>query len=611
MTNTDSPGAAAGGAAKRRTRTIRARIAQGAVQRVTSFYNASIGAILGEMYQNARRSGATDVRVDIDRGTMTVTVSDNGNGIGNPEAVLSFGQSDWSEAIADEHPAGMGLYSLSRRGATITSRTAALDGSWRVHLQPEHFRGEAPATIEPFEPDGPVGTTVTFPITKNDDIGYAVHVAQERAVHMPLKVTVCGERVAHRPFMESEQLAGLIVDDDLMFGVAYHENRGGADPDNPTHRDLVVNFHGHVVTDRDIHSPVVRSLDGWWSACVEVKRCPALELVLPAREKVIANSYLPTLLERMEHAIYEVIEQTGKPRSLIFEHARRAKEAGYDIDCRDDRLLKWTCMPADPGWHGYPETATGEIPPDALIVSRKLNASQRTMLDLALHCEKADMDKAETEDGSPTRSRLFAETKALDRFEWYDRIPRVVDLHVEIEDGGTVSRPAGNYARSRLADRVWIVLSVEQRDGGAGATKTIRLETDMALSCDDHAEFASGAGLVLSRNRRTDRRLIAEAVSRALFVTSDNCDASWTSQEESFSEDLEIEMTTLLDGADAGLETAIRNALYGLPKMPSGTSVHMTSEDGGAWNIKTSLGAPPEPETGAGDPAGDPGHASM
>ena len=596
-TNTD--------AVRRRTRTIHARVAQGAVQRVTSFYDASIASILGEIYQNARRSGASHVRVDIDPVKMTATVTDDGKGIRNPEDVLSFGRSDWDGTVEDEHPAGMGLYSLSRRSATITSRTATPDGGWRAELRPEHFRGEAPATVEPLGPDGPVGTTVTFPITKNDE---AEAAARERATYMPLKVTVCGTPVMRKRFLEVPPLAGIVEYDDLVFGVERHEHH--RDRNGPTRQDLVVNFHGHIVTDRNIDAPVVTGLDGWWTAILEVRRCPDLELVLPAREKIIINDYVPTLLERMEDAIYEIIEQSGKPESLFFEHARRAKEMGHDIEIRHDMLVKWACVPADPSWHGYPETTTGSVPPDALIVDRSLNAAQRTMLDRALLCEKMDLREAGRSTDAATRNRLFAETDGFNGFDWYDRIPRIVDLQVEFEANSAISKPAPNDTRSRLADKVWIVLSVERSNGAGETAETIRLETDMALNCNRVAEFASGAGLVLSRNLRTDRAGIAHAVSRALFVTSDNCDASWSTQEQEFSDDLDLEITTLLDGADAGLESAIRNALYGLPEVPTGTSVHMTSEDGKGWNIKTTLGGQPEADGGACDPDVSREHAS-
>ena len=312
----------------------------------------------------------------------------------------------------------------------------------------------------------------------------------------------------------------------------------------------------------------------------------------------------------MEDAIYEIIKQSGRPQSLFFEHARRAKEMGHDFETRDDTLVKWACVPADPDWHGYPETATGSVPPDALIVDRSLNAAQRTMLDRALLCEKIDLREAGRSTDAATRNRLFAQTDGFNGFDWYDRIPRIVNLQVEFEDNGAISKPAPDDTRSRLADKIWIVLSVERSDEAGGTAETIRLETDMALNCNRGAELASETGLVLSRNLRTDRPEIAHAVSRALFMTRDNCDASWATQEQEFSDDLDIEMTTLLDGANAGLESAIRNALYGLPKVPTRTAVHMTSEDGKGWTIKIALGGPPRAEDGASDPDAAREHAS-
>ena len=47
------------------TRTIRARIHESAVKRVTRIYAATAAEILAEILQNSRRGGATRVRVTI------------------------------------------------------------------------------------------------------------------------------------------------------------------------------------------------------------------------------------------------------------------------------------------------------------------------------------------------------------------------------------------------------------------------------------------------------------------------------------------------------------------------------------------------------------------
>lgn len=559
-------------------RTIRAEIAERAIRQVTSFYDATIGSIFSEIYQNARRAGATQVRVDIDRDKQTVTVTDDGVGIASPEAVLSFGRSDW-DRHGDEHPAGMGLYSLSRRGAHISSRTRGACAAWQAFLEPKHFRGDEAAVVESLEATGPTGTTITFPIAENDDCPETAALTQAR--YLPIRVTISGTSVPQEPFMAPSRLAGIVEESDLVFGICKR------DPwvNGPTTHDLTINFHGHVVTD-DVRTPVVRGLDSWWTATVEVKHCPELELVLPTREKIIRNSYLTRLVERMERAIYQVIAEQPTPQSLIFEHAQRAREFGFDITVAENVLVEWAQMPADPDWHGYPARRTAPTPPDAIVVARTLNGNQAGMLERALVCEEQDLVRAGEDPGNGTRSRLFAETTDFNGFAWYDTMPKAVDLHVEIEVDGERSRVEPEDTTNWIADKVWAVLSVRRPDE---TIETIRIETDMGLSCNEKANYPANAGLVLSRNRPSARGEVAYAVDRALFIVSDNCADGPTTQNNEFETELHMEMTKLLDGCDAALDTAIRNALAAVPAAPAGTTVHMASVDGKAWKIETHL----------------------
>ena len=353
----------------------------------------------------------------------------------------------------------------------------------------------------------------------------------------------------------------------------------------PAADDLTINFHGHVVNDI-VRTPVVRGLHNRWTATVDVKRCPKLELVLPGRERIIRNGYLNRLAERMEHAIYRVISEQPAPQSLVFEHAQRAKELGFDIKLEENVLVKWAQMPADPDWHGYPERETAPTPRDAIIVTRNLNGNQTGMLERALTCEEEDLRNAGTDPGTGTRRRLFAETSAYKGFAWYDGTPTTTDLHVEIEVDGERSRVDPTDTTNRVADKVWVVLSVQRPDR---TIQTIRLETDMGLSCDDGAREPDAAGLILSKSRESDRGAISYAVDRALFIATDTCGDGPPQQNAAFEAKLEIEMTTMLDGCDAALETAIRNALVNLPAVPGGTTVRMVAADGKAWDIRTTV----------------------
>lgn len=73
----------------------------------------STGSVMGELLQNARRSGATRIEVDYDGDT--VVVRDNGRGVASDEglqAFLSVAQSGWNEeTIEREHAFGLGFLS--------------------------------------------------------------------------------------------------------------------------------------------------------------------------------------------------------------------------------------------------------------------------------------------------------------------------------------------------------------------------------------------------------------------------------------------------------------------------------------------------------------------
>ena len=80
---------------------IRARIHERALSRVTKLFNAGLGDIFAELFQNARRGGAGRIHVTVERipsqfeGDRVVTVTDDGAGIADPAVLLSFGESGW------------------------------------------------------------------------------------------------------------------------------------------------------------------------------------------------------------------------------------------------------------------------------------------------------------------------------------------------------------------------------------------------------------------------------------------------------------------------------------------------------------------------------------
>ena len=188
------------------TRTIRARIHETAVKRVTRIYAATLADIFAETLQNSRRADATRVRISVSASTtrpdetaaatgetpLTVTITDDGAGIADPAVLLSFGENGWDDALVRrEDAAGFGFASLARRNCTVSSRPRSLDGEmvpgWRVQLAPEHFLGEADAEVHDHdEAPYPYGTAISFEATET---AAAIRNAAENAArHFPLPV---------------------------------------------------------------------------------------------------------------------------------------------------------------------------------------------------------------------------------------------------------------------------------------------------------------------------------------------------------------------------------------------------------------------------------------
>ena len=189
--------------------TIRARVHDGAIDRVTRFFANSLADVFAELIQNSRRGGATRLDVATEGAHDTgvrVTVTDNGSGIADPAVLLSFGESGWDEQTARrEDPAGMGVYALSNRGCTVSSRRRTPVGhaasGWRTTLTPACFLGKEEARVRVH--DGapwPHGTAISF---HADETLEAIQAALAIAArHCPLSVTLNGELVERKAFLD-------------------------------------------------------------------------------------------------------------------------------------------------------------------------------------------------------------------------------------------------------------------------------------------------------------------------------------------------------------------------------------------------------------------------
>ena len=410
------------------TATIRARIHESAIKRVTRTFAASIAEVFSETLQNARRAGATRVRVAVtgpsDTGPLTVTVTDDGAGIADPAVLLSFGENGWSEdLVRREDAAGMGMLSLARRGCTVSSRTRAANGEpapgWRVALQPAHFLGEAEAEVHAHDTaPWPHGTAVAFQAAGSENAVTIRRAIENAARHYPLPVMfedvpdtpAGGEPLDRRAFLDGalhvERWRGLVFGafKDRWYGFGLN------DPD--------INFHGLTVS---AQFPRVESVTGeCWTVGADIVDCPDLELVLPARKEPVETPFLEEMREAARLAIYRTMAADPDPRPS-FADRKRAHEADIDIAPPPPELLPWRPGLADiEDWREPPKREP--VGPDALLMACDPEPPEAQALWRA--AERNGIAR-----------RLFEPDRRLEGYTWYDAVERIVHIHTEATVG--------------------------------------------------------------------------------------------------------------------------------------------------------------------------------
>ena len=549
------------------TRTIRARIHETAVKRVTRIYAATLADIFAETLQNSRRANAARVRISVSApaarpdeiaaatsGTpLTVTVSDDGAGIADPAVLLSFGENGWDDALVRrEDAAGFGFASLARRNCTVSSRPRSWGGEtlpgWRVQLAPEHFLGEAEAEVHADdEAPYPYGTAISFEAT---EAAAAIRCAAENAArHFPLPVVfedctdadTAAEALPRRAFLDgavhAEQWRGLV------FGVFKSRHDGYNDPD--------LNFFGLTLP---VRLPTVETVHGpAWSVLADVDDCPELELVLPARKEAVENDFLKEMRAAARLAIYRAMAADPDSRPA-FEDRERAHEAGIDIAPPPAMLRPWRPSVADCNhWREPPKLA--EAGHDALVVVCDPEPPEAQALWRA--AERAGL-----------ASRLFEADRRLEGYGWYEALDRVTDTAVRVAAEGqwmaldkyplpeTLRSPTAPLPSRPAAIR--FELAVRPASGPA---RTLDVPADLVFAGEAWSWIEEAMPLVTADSALQPHQL-ADFLAAGFFSPSDDADSdSWETQRERFDEAALHLATRLLLSDDEACKTSIAEAV--------------------------------------------------
>lgn len=290
-------------------KTICAQINNRLLTKASRLFSGSLEGRIIEILQNARRAGASEVRIS--NKDNTITVQDNGSGIADFQKLLDLGGSGWDEALEQgEDPAGVGLFSLAPRQVTIVSR------SHQVTIEKDGWTG-APVEIVTLD-NAIAGTQLTF----QDDKPWDFETVEKHAVFAGMRVVVDGKYCHSVPFCSKEaaEYPDIGCRIEVTSGLSkyhrewiryYYQSK------------VIVNFHGQVVEmdywpgklDRNIHIAVDRTAQ------------TQIRLMLPARTKLVENDSLEQLKAAIEMEYFRYF-QRQKEHSLYYDEYLRAKALG-------------------------------------------------------------------------------------------------------------------------------------------------------------------------------------------------------------------------------------------------------------------------------------------
>ncbi len=520
--------------------TIRARVSPAAIDKVTRIFNGTLGDILGELFQNARRAGATRLTIDsyASEGERVIRIADDGTGVADPQTLLSLGQSEWSEQTRlSEDPAGMGFFALAGRRARVASRTSA--SGFVLDIPAMAWTGTADIQVMPY--DGPQGTTIAFdsPIADERAIANAVAAA---AIHFPLPVEFNGEVQTAADFLDR---AHRIV---RANGV-----RIGVYKDRPNERDPNVNFHGVSLRHNLPHITEWRSIR-WWVR-VDIEDAPDLVLVLPARKEFYYNEALERLIDDCRAAIFTAI--ADEPFNRL-GHTDWLFGTDYVPSLPEARpwLSPWEPNPAREQWRNY--AAPEPVPANAVLYN------EEDSYDAFSFARALTL-------GDGLAIKPYTPVPLYQGYPWYDAIPQYArDTIVYTGPDGELPDPVSPTFRP---DGITITITAESAPAIAYRTDLVIGDSELSTDDPDEVFVALTTGSAITPDELGD--LIADAG----FSPYDSSDAdSYETQESRYRHDAFVRATEILHGGAAAtiadIELAFRDRIAW--RVPRGKQVTIT-----------------------------------
>ena len=531
-------------------RTIRAHVDNDAIKRVSRFFNATTRQTIDELFQNARRAGASHVDVHISNDGVTVT--DDGCGAADPSSLLAFGRTGWdNDTVRREDAAGMGVFSLARYSETvIESRPRPAENGngaspapgYRVRLTPEHFLGKMAAPVEIIDDDQvPFGTTVRFSHNlhrqsreaKNTDIRLQnekeliwiikqkTMAVAEAAQYFPLPVRVNGRSLPGADFLK--QAVYTREWNGLRIGVrmASRSKMLGRNVERGFKMAMCrMNFHGIMAT---LEMPEVPALDRYWFVGIDVVNCPSLELVLPARETIVEGPFVDKLRTVCRETIYKAMAAHESLVEVPKQVHDDAADIGINLPVPAPRLQNWEPeYPYEFSRKNRPHRPRETPPADALIVDEDIPV-----------CDQHTLDRAAVRTG--LKARLCNRDKRLEGYPWYNAMPRITKIDTTVTTDG--KRQTLEKLRTAAAedvhpsewrpDTITLNLTITSADG---EKTSLEIPADAVFLTESDYCWPESLEILITKTSRITSAEVAELIQNAYFDCSEDSDDDFKSQ---------------------------------------------------------------------------------
>ena len=502
----------------------------------------SITQTLTELFDNARRAGATGINVEMDqsKGNTSITVRDDGQTVNNLTVMLAYGKSGWSEGEAMHSPvSGCGLYALSAYpGSRIQAIEPVAGGRHRrqeVELTPNHFAGKAEATInEEIRESQQQGTEVTF--DAGDLSRHAVRQAvATAAAYMPIPVRWDGTEMKRRIFLD--EAVESIEAGGFRFGIYANDDR----------RKPNMNIHG-----RTLHGETrtARVQDTIWSVRADaVGEISCLKREAGGRQTLTADETTMAFRTTAERVLLEALGRINATAHAPTTLHDQARAVGVTLPPNQPWLKPWNPRAGERrNGLARPEA----VPRNALLVAFESNNPDR---DAAVLRHAASLDAR-----TPP---LFRPDEAYEQQEWYENLPRIIGITTLVTRGDervdvsteTTRETAG---RDQLVERIELQLDTADGGGNSGST-TIDARYGTTTRRDEHR--LDEATVYVARDAGASIEELTELLASAYFANDGESAAGEVEQYRRFRAEAEYRAVRLLASRKRADQTQIERTI--------------------------------------------------